>query len=272
MRKCSLTVQVSTKLNRSHLVHGREAIILPCLGRSDEDMVNGALQFVSCENSMGVIQQSKGILKPVSKTLLSEPVIVCRLAKAVNKGNINWDKYLQHYDQIRTDIGNTISGFENYNERVRIPGGFYLPNCNRDGNFDTATKKAHFNIAVFSATVLKDDELVMMTIRSHDQFNTTIYGLDDRYRGIYNERRVIMMNQADMNDRQLEQGDVVDIYNDTDGKERIAHKFIVVPYPVPKGCTATYFPETNVLVPISSVAEKSNTPVSKAVVIKLKKL
>ena len=272
LRKCSLTVHVSTKLNRSHLVHGREALILPCLGRSDKDMVNDEIQFVSCENSMGVVQQSRGILKPISDTLLSEPVIVCRLAKAtLANSKVNWDKYLQHYDHIRTDIEKTIPGFDNYNERVRIPGGFYLPNCNRDGNFDTATKKAQFNIATISPSLLQEDELLMMTIRSHDQFNTTIYGLDDRYRGIYNERRVIMMNQADMNERQLKQGDIVDLLNFDDSIERVANKFIVVPYPIPKGCTATYFPETNVLVPISSVAEKSNTPVSKAVVIKIKK-
>jgi molybdopterin-dependent oxidoreductase alpha subunit len=272
LRKCSLTVHVSTKLNRSHLVHGREALILPCLGRSDKDVVNDETQFVSCENSMGVVQQSKGILKPISDSLLSEPVIVCRLAKAtLANSKINWDAYLQHYDHIRTDIEKTIPGFENYNERVRIPAGFYLPNCNRDGSFDTATKKAHFNIAQSSPTILKEDELLMMTIRSHDQFNTTIYGLDDRYRGIYNERRVVMMNQADMNARQLKQGDVVDLFNDADGRERVAHQFIVVPYPIPKGCTATYFPETNVLVPINDVADKSNTPVSKSVVIKIKK-
>ena len=274
LRKCKLTVHVSTKLNRSHLVHGSEALILPCLARSDKDVVNSQTQFVSCENSMSVVQQSKGILKPVSDNLLSEPAIVCMLAKATlgSRSQVNWDKYLQHYDHIRDDIERTIPGFEQYNERVRKPAGFYLPNCNREGNFDTGTKKAQFNIATFSPTVLETDELLMMTIRSHDQFNTTIYGLDDRYRGIYNERRVIMMNQADMNDRQLKQGDIVDLINDADGRQRTAHKFIVIPYPIPKGCAATYFPETNVLVPISSVAEKSNTPVSKGVVIKVKKV
>ena len=274
LRKCKLTVQVSTKLNRSHLVHGEEALILPCLGRSDKDVLNKAEQFVSCENSMGVIQSSKGNLKPVSKNLLSEPVIVCKLAKAVLKerSKVNWDKYLQHYDHIRDDIEKTIPGFENYNKRVRVPGGFYLPNCNRDGSFDTETKKAQFTISTTSPVVLKEGELLMMTIRSHDQFNTTIYGLDDRYRGIYNERRVIMMNQADINRLQLTKGDVVDLYNNTDGRERTAHQFIVVPYPIPKSCAATYFPETNVLVSINSVAEKSNTPVSKAVVIRMKKV
>ncbi len=274
LRKCKLTVHVSTKLNRSHLVHGEEALILPCLGRSDSDMLNKETQFVSCENSMGVIQSSKGNVKPVSKNLLSEPVIICLLAKAVLKerSNVNWDRYLQHYDHIRDDIERTIPGFEYYNKRVREPGGFYLPNCNRDGKFDTENKKAQFNIATFTPAVLANDELMMMTIRSHDQFNTTIYGLDDRYRGIYNERRVIMMNRQDMIERGLEQGTVVDLYNNEGGRERVAHKFIVVPYPIPKGCTATYFPETNVLVSINSVAEKSNTPVSKAVVIKVKKI
>ena len=274
LRKCALTVHVSTKLNRSHLVHGSEALILPCLGRSDKDVLNGEEQFVSCENSMGVIQQSKGVLQPVSPHLLSEPVIVCEMAKAVfgARSTINWNKYLQHYDHIRDDIERTIAGFEEYNKRVRIPGGFYLPNCNREGSFNTETKKAHFNIAPVTTITLADDELLMMTIRSHDQFNTTIYGLNDRYRGVYNERRVILMNQADMNQHNLKQGDVVDIYNYHGGKERVAHQFIVVPYPIPRQCTATYFPETNVLVPVTSVADKSNTPTSKAVVVKVKQV
>lgn len=273
LRNCSLTIHVSTKLNRSHLVHGDEALILPCLGRSDKDIVNGAEQFVSCENSMGVVQQSKGNLKPISADLLSEPVIICRLAKAVfkNESKINWDQY-SDYDNIRNDIEKTIPGFEQYNTRVRQPAGFYLPNCNRDGKFDTPTTKAIFNVANYDRIVLAPGELMMMTIRSHDQFNTTIYGLDDRYRGIYNERRVIMMNRQDMNDQQLKEGDVVDLYNHHEGIERVAHKFIVVPYPIPQTCAATYFPETNVLVPINSVAEKSNTPVSKLVIITLKKV
>jgi molybdopterin-dependent oxidoreductase alpha subunit len=273
LRNCSLTVHVSTKLNRSHLVHGEEALILPCLGRSDKDILNNEEQIVSCENSMGVVQLSKGVLQPVSDQLLSEPVIVCRLAKATlgNRSPINWDKYLQHYDHIRDDIEQTIPGFTNYNKQVRIPGGFYLPNCNRDGSFNTATKKAHFNIAPVTTIQLATDELLMMTIRSHDQFNTTIYGLNDRYRGIYKERRVILMNQQDMDQRHLQSGDLVDIYNHHGGVERVAHRFIVVPYPIPQQCTATYFPEANVLVPVNSVAKKSNTPVSKAVVVTVKK-
>ncbi|HKZ64871.1 MAG TPA: FdhF/YdeP family oxidoreductase [Chitinophagaceae bacterium] len=273
LRKCKLTVHVSTKLNRSHLVHGEEALILPCLGRSDKDIVNGEEQFVSCENSMSVVQSSKGVLKPISGDLLSEPVMVCRLAKATlkNRSKLNWDKYLSHYDHIRNDIERTIPGFEKYNERVRKPGGFYLPNCNREGNFDTVSQKAHFTITKHNIVNLADDELMMMTIRSHDQFNTTIYGLNDRYRGIHNERRVILMNPQDMNKRGLKKENVVDIYNYHDGVERIAHKFLVIPYPIPETCTATYFPETNVLVPISSVAEKSNTPTSKLVIVKVRK-
>lgn len=273
LRKCLLTVHVSTKLNRSHLVHGEEALILPCLGRSDKDVLNGEEQFVSCENSMGVVQSSQGVLTPISGDLLSEPVIVCRLAKATlgNHSRVNWDQYLQHYDQIRDAIERTIPGFEQYNQRVRIPGGFYLPNCNREGRFDTLSSKAHFNIASPQTMVLGNDELLMMTIRSHDQFNTTIYGLDDRYRGIYHERRVILMNQGDMNKRGLQSGDVVDLFNNHDGIERIARKFIVVPYAIPAGCTATYFPEANVLVPINSVADKSNTPTSKYVVLQVRK-
>ncbi|MFT3824888.1 MAG: FdhF/YdeP family oxidoreductase [Chitinophagaceae bacterium] len=273
LQQCLLTVHVSTKLNRSHLIHGQEALILPCFGRSDKDMVNGEEQFISCENSMGVIQSSKGVLTPISEHLLSEPVIIARLAKATlgNRSKVNWDQYMQHYDHIRNDIEKTIPGFERYNERVRVPGGFYLPNCNREGWFNTADKKAQFNIATPHIIPLADDELMMMTIRSHDQFNTTVYGLNDRYRGIYNERRVILMNQGDMNKHQLKQGDVVDLYNYHDNIERVAHRFIVIPYPIPAGCTATYFPETNVLVPINSIADKSDTPTSKLVVLKIKK-
>ncbi len=271
IRKCRLTVQVSTKLNRSHLVTGQEALILPCLGRSDRDVLNGEEQFVSCENSMGVVQMSKGILKPVSDKLKSEPAIICALAKATigPASKVAWHYYLEHYDHIRLAIEKTIPGFENYNARVRLPGGFYLPNDNRDGRFGTPSGKAQFNVRVFEPPVLQEGELMMMTIRSHDQFNTTIYGLDDRYRGIKNERRVILMNQGDMQTRGLQSGDIVNLINNSDGRERRANRFLVVPYAIPQGCTATYFPETNVLVPIGRVAEKSNTPVSKLVVIRV---
>jgi len=273
LRKCKLTVHVSTKLNRSHLVHGQEALILPCLGRSDRDVVNGEEQFVSCENSMGVVQMSKGSLKPIAEQLLSEPVIVCRMAKAVlgNRSVVNWDLYEQHYDYIRNDIELTIPGFEQYNQKVRQPGGFYLPNTARQGRFNTFTGKAAFNVSDLTVTQLQHDEYMMMTIRSHDQFNTTIYGLNDRYRGVHNERRVIFMNEKDIAEAGLKEGDVVDLYNYYDGVERIARKFIVVPFSIPERCTATYFPETNVLVPINSTADKSNTPTSKMVILKIRK-
>lgn len=274
MRNCDLTVHVSTKLNRSHLVHGKEAIMLPCLGRSDKDFTGGKEQFVSCENTTGVVQMSKGVLTPVSKDLKSETEIVCALAKATlgKKSKVNWDKYLRDYDSIRNDIEAVLPDvFQKYNEQVRNPGGFYLPNPNREGKFATDTKKAKFNIAPLQRILLQPHELMMMTIRSHDQFNTTIYGLNDRYRGIYNERRIIFMNQKDMNDRGFAEKEVVDIFNYHDGTERAAHRFIAVAYPIPAGCCATYFPETNVLVPITSVAETSNTPTSKQVVVEVRK-
>ncbi len=273
LQNCSLTVQVSTKLNRSHLIHGKEALILPCLGRSDKDLTGGSNQFVSCENSMGVVQSSRGVLDPVSDQLLSEPEIVCRLARATlgKQSKIDWQRYIPDYDVIRADIARTIPGFDSYNERIRIPGGFYLPNCNRDKQFNTETQKAHFTVSDVPESVLEENELVMMTIRSHDQFNTTIYGLNDRYRGIHNERRVILMNQNDARKRGIDNNDLVDLHNYYGGKTRVAHRFIVVVYPIPEGCCATYFPETNVLVPIDSVAEKSNTPTSKYVVITVTK-
>lgn len=273
LQQCDLTVQISTKLNRSHLITGKHALILPTLGRSDKDELNGSLQFVSCENSMGIVQMSKGNLRPVSSQLLSEPTIVCRMAQAVlgSKYGINWQKYLVHYDEIRNDIEKTIPGFEKYNQRVREPGGFYLPNAARNGRFNTFSGKANFNVAAVNAIKIKPNELMMMTIRTHDQFNTTIYGLHDRYRGILNERRVILMNQLDIDDLGFKAGDLVDLYNNYDDIERIARKFIIVKYNIPQQCTATYFPEANVLVPINSVADKSNTPTSKFVVINIKK-
>jgi molybdopterin-dependent oxidoreductase alpha subunit len=273
LSRCKLTVQISTKLNRSHLVTGKEALILPCLGRSDIDRTGTEAQYVSCENSMGVVQSSKGSLEPISGDMLSEPAIVANLAKATlgSKYGINWDKYLEHYDYIRDEIEQVIPGFENYNERLKTPGGFYLPNCNREGNFNTSSKKAHFQISTPIKTELNPGELMMMTIRSHDQFNTTIYGLNDRYRGIHNERRVILMNSEDISALGFHDGQLVDLINESGGKLRIARKFIIIEYPIPVNCAATYFPETNVLVPIESVAEKSNTPVSKLVIIRLQK-
>lgn len=273
LRNCALTVHISTKLNRSHLVHGREALILPTLGRSDKDVQRGERQFVTCENSMGVVQMSKGNLHPISDQLLSEPAIVCKMAMATlgSRSKVGWQHYMQHYDYIREDIEKVIPGFTNYNNRVRRPGGFYLPNGARDGKFFTNTGKANFNVATVTEHKLAPDEYMMMTIRSHDQFNTTIYGLDDRYRGIYQERRVILMNAKDISEAGLKPNDVVDLINQSGGQERIVKRFLVVEYSIPEKCTATYFPETNPLVPLDSVADKSNTPTSKLVVIRIRK-
>jgi molybdopterin-dependent oxidoreductase alpha subunit len=275
LRKMDLTVHVSTKLNRSHLVHGKEALILPTLARSDKDMINGKAQFISCENSMGVVQMSKGILTPVSNQLISENEIVCRLAKATlgKRSVVDWDRYINSYDAVRDDIEKIVAGFENYNQRVREPGGFYLPNGPRNGEFKTEKfgQKAPFTITELPEHKLADDEYIMMTIRSHDQFNTTIYGLEDRYRGIHNERRVIFMNRKDISKAGFKAGDKVDLYNFHGGKDRVARLFVIVAYDIPERNTATYYPETNVLVPIDCVAKKSNTPTSKLVVIKIKK-
>ena len=275
MRKMELTVNVSTKLNRSHLVHGEESIILPTLARSDKDMINGEPQFISCENSMCVIQMSKGILNPVSKDLLSENQIVCHLAQATlgDKSVIDWDKFGKSYDAVRDDIEKVIPGCTDYNKRVREPGGFYLPNAARNGVFNAKDMggKVPFTITELTEHKTAADEYIMMTIRSHDQFNTTIYGYEDRYRGIHNERRVIFMNEKDIKKGGFKAGDKVDLYNNHGSRERIAKLFVIVPYNIPEGNTATYYPETNVLVPIDTVAKKSNTPTSKLVIIKIRK-
>ena len=272
LQNCNLTVHVSTKLNRSHLVHGKEAIILPCLARTDIDIVNGKKQFVSVENSMGVVHTSQGSLQPVSDKLLSEPAIICHLAKATLKNSVvHWDRYAEHYDYIRDDIEQVIKGFENYNERVREPAGFYLPNCARDNRYETKSGKAEFSVSKYEGITIGKDEFIMMTVRSHDQFNTTIYGLNDRYRGIHNERRIIMMNPADMKDLNLNEKDIVDLYNYDDDRIRVAETFLVVPYEIPTRCVATYFPEANVLISIKQKAYKSNTPASKSCIIKIKK-
>jgi molybdopterin-dependent oxidoreductase alpha subunit len=275
MRKTKLTVNVSTKLNRGHLITGEESIILPTFARSDKDVINGVPQIVSCENSMGVVQQSKGVLEPVSDDLMSESFIVCNLAKAVlgSKSVVNWDSYMESYDNIRDDIEKVIPGFEEYNKQIRKPGGFYLPNAPRAGKFETADwgGKAAFNIAGLPEHKPEADEYYLTTIRSHDQFNTTIYGMEDRYRGIHNERRVIFMNPTDIAKAGFKAGDKVDISSHYDGIERTARLFIIVSYDIPERNTAVYYPEGNVLIPLSSVADKSNTPTSKLVFVKIRK-
>jgi molybdopterin-dependent oxidoreductase alpha subunit len=273
LRKCNLTVHVSTKLHRGHLVTGKTALILPCLGRTEHDIQKNGEQFVSVENSMGIVHSSRGTLSPASNHLLSEPAIVARLATATlnGKSSIDWNDLVEDYDRIRVLIERVIPGFESYNERVCQPEGFYLPNAAKERKWQTASGKAHFTVHQAPKHELKADQWMMMTIRSHDQYNTTIYGLDDRYRGIHNERRVVLLHADDVREAGLKRGDVVDLVSHFEDEERVAPNFIVVPYDIPKRCAATYFPETNVLVPICSVAEKSNTPASKSVVISLRK-
>ncbi len=274
LRNCSLTVQVSTKLNRSHLIHGQKALILPCLGRTDKDLqASGEPQFVSVENSMGVVHSSEGILNPPGKNLKSEPAIIAGLAKATlgNSSKVDWDRLVSNYDHIRSAIEQVVPGFEHYNERVREAGGFYLPNGARKGTFATPSGKAKFTVNTLSEIELAPDEFLLFTIRSHDQFNTTIYGLHDRYRGIYNERRVVLVNKDDMEVHGLQAKEEVNLVSIYDGTERRAEQFIVVPYEVPKGCIATYFPEANVLVPVDQFARRSKTPISKSVRVKIEK-
>jgi molybdopterin-dependent oxidoreductase alpha subunit len=272
LRHCRLTVQVSTKLNRAHLITGEQALILPCLGRTEMDIQASGEQFVSSENSMGIVQSSRGTLEPASPELLSEPMIVARLAAATlaERTNVDWLSMAGNYDLIRSAIERVIPGFEDYNGRVRQPGGFYLQNGARERKFKTATGRAQFTIHPLPRHELKDGQFLMMTIRSHDQFNTTIYGLDDRYRGIYNGRRVVLLNPEDIKEAGLAQGQTVDLISHFEGEERTASRFVVVPYSIPRRSAATYFPEANVLVALGSVAEKSNTPASKSVIISLR--
>lgn len=272
LRRCRLTVHVSTKLNRAHLITGEQALILPCLGRTEVDVQATGLQFVSSENSMGVVQSSRGSLEPASTHLLSEPAIVARLAAATlgKRTNVDWLALAANYDLIRSAIERVIPGFEDYNRRVREPGGFYLPNFARERQFKTASGKANFTIHDLPRHNLRPGQFLMMTMRSHDQFNTTIYGLDDRYRGIYHGRRVVFLNPQDIAEAGLSEGQLVDLTSHFENEERTAPRFVVVPYSIPRRCAATYFPEANVLVPIGSVAEKSNTPASKSVVISLR--
>lgn len=274
LKNCNLTVHVSTKPNRSHLIHGKTALILPCLGRSEADVQKGGEQFVTVENSMGVVHRSQGNLSPCSDQLMSEPAIVAKLATATlgNNTKTNWEELNSNYDLIRDKIEQSIAGFNDYNNRVRQQGGFYLPNNAREADFTpTPTGKANFTINEVPDNSVPAGHYMMMTIRTHDQYNTTIYGLDDRYRGIFNERRVILMNGEDMASEGLKTKDIVDITSHYEGKTRTVHSFLVVPYNIPKGCTATYFPEANALVPIKHKADKSGTPASKSIIITLKR-
>ncbi|SVA21150.1 uncharacterized protein METZ01_LOCUS74004, partial [marine metagenome] len=271
--QCNMTVQISTKPNRSHLITGRTALILPCLGRSERDVsTNGTRQSVSVENSMGVVHASTGSAKPASKELRSEPAIVSGIASAFESiyknSGIPWNELSEDYGLIRDLIESTVPGFESYNDRIKQDAGFYLPNAPRDGRtFNTDSGKANFRVHPLTRAIAPPGQFIMMTIRSHDQYNTTIYGLDDRYRGIMNARRVILMNGEDMQDAGISQGTMVDIISHFNGKTRNSELWRVVQYDIPQGNVATYFPEANSLVPLESVAEGSNTPTSKSVCV-----
>ncbi len=279
LRSCSLTVQVSTKLNRSHLAHGATALILPSLGRTDKDVQCGTKQMVSVEDSMSMVHLSRGSLKPPSDEVRSEVSIVCQLARTLLGPDhpVPWEKFNDDYDQIRDAIAAVVPGCADYNTKVRQPDGFQLPHGPRDSReFPTTTGKANFAVDPLQWVPVPPGRLVLQTLRSHDQYNTTIYGLDDRYRGVKGGRRVVFVNPADLASFGLDDGDRVDLvseFTNGDGEmqERTAKDFMVVPYSTPIGNAAAYYPETNSLVPLDHTASRSNTPVSKAIVIRLEK-
>ncbi|QNS06844.1 FdhF/YdeP family oxidoreductase [Streptomyces xanthii] len=273
MRRARLTVHVSTKLNRSHTVTGARALILPTLGRTERDLQGGGEQFVTVEDSMGMVHASRGRLDPASRHLLSEPAIVARLARRVlgEPSRTPWEEFEKDYATIRDRIARVVPGFEDFNARVAHPGGFTLPHAPRDERrFPTSTGKANFTAAPVEHPHLPEGRLLLQTLRSHDQYNTTIYGLDDRYRGIRNGRRVVLVNPEDARDLALADGSYVDLVSEwRDGVERRAPGFRVVHYPTARGCAAAYYPETNVLVPLDATADVSNTPAGKSVVVRL---
>lgn len=272
MRRARLTVHVSTKLNRSHAVTGARALILPTLGRTDKDIQAGGRQVVTVEDSMGMVHASRGNLAPASPHLLSEPAIVARMARAVlgPASATPWEDFEKDYSAIRDRIARVVPGFEDFNAKIARPGGFALPHAPRDERrFPTATGKANFTAAPVEYPEVPQGRLLLQTMRSHDQYNTTIYGLDDRYRGIKGGRRVVLVNPQDARELGLADGSYTDLVSEwKDGVERRAPGFRVVFYPTARGCAAAYYPETNVLVPLDSTADISNTPASKSVIVR----
>ncbi|MGI9552640.1 MAG: FdhF/YdeP family oxidoreductase [Aurantibacter sp.] len=274
LQRCVLTVQVSTKLNRTHLVTGKTALILPTYGRSEKDIKNGQQRYFTVENSMGRVTRSKGLLKPSSDNLKSEPELIAQLAHTYFRGKhaMDWNALGEDYDLIRNYIDLVAKGFENTANRSKGVG-YYLPNNVRERDFSKLPNgKARITINKLPDHNLKKDEFMLMTIRSHDQCNTTIYGLDDRYRGVYGERRVLFISSEDMESRNLKKLDVVNIISNYEGKVREAKKFLIIPYKIPPGNLAAYFPETNVLVPYNHFAKGSKTPISKSIKVTLEKV
>ncbi|MEU7698026.1 FdhF/YdeP family oxidoreductase [Streptomyces sp. NPDC039028] len=274
MRRARLTVHVSTKLNRSHVVTGTRALILPTLGRTDKDVQAGGRQFVTVEDSMSQVHASRGNLPPASPHLLSEPAIVARMARAVlGAGSTTpWEEFEADYAAIRDRIARVVPGFEDFNARLAADaGGFRLPHGPRDERrFPTKTGKANFTAAPVEYPRVPEGRLLLQTLRSHDQYNTTVYGLDDRYRGIRGGRRVVLVHPEDAAELGFADGAYADLVGEwTDGTERRAPGFRVVHYPTSRGCAAAYYPETNVLVPLESTADVSNTPASKSVIVRL---
>jgi molybdopterin-dependent oxidoreductase alpha subunit len=279
MRACDLTVHITTKLNRSHLVHGRHALILPTLGRTEIDLQNGVPQGVSVEDSMSMVHISYGMNRPASPNLLSEIAIVARMAHAtLGSAKVDWLDLASDYAKIRDGIEKVFDGFQNYNERLKQPGGFHLGVASRDRVWKTPSGRAQFVVHPLSldtplhrARALHGERLLtLMTTRSHDQYNTTIYGLDDRYRGVYGQRRVLFANREDLAMLGFEPGQHVDITSVwDDGVKRHVEDFLLVEYDIPRGCLGAYYPETNPLVPLSSVADGAGTPTSKSIPVLL---
>ncbi|MFD5094775.1 FdhF/YdeP family oxidoreductase [Amycolatopsis thailandensis] len=276
LKSCSLTAHVSTKLNRSHVVPGKTALILPTLGRTERDTQAAGEQFVTVEDSMSQVHTSRGRLAPASEHLLSEVAIICHLAEALlGAGHpVPWRDFHGDYDLVRDRIARVVPGCHDYNSRVREPDGFVLPNAPRDSRqFNgTANGKANFTVSELEYPQVPEGRLLLQTMRSHDQYNTTIYGLSDRYRGIEDARRVVLVNPDDLVSLGLADGAMVDLVSEWRDGDRRAPSFRVVSYPTARGCAAAYFPEANALVPLDSVADKSNTPVSKAIVVRLEPL
>ncbi|MFE2008160.1 molybdopterin-dependent oxidoreductase, partial [Pseudomonas guariconensis] len=281
MRNCELTVHIATKLNRSHLVTGRDALILPCLGRTEIDLQAEGPQGITVEDTFSMVHISHGQLKPRSPHLRSEPAIIAGMAKAT-LGNhpIDWEWVIGDYGRIRELIADVIPGFADFNTRLAQPGGFHLGNAAADRTWNTATGKAQFTPSelpeqLVNAKVLArgdQPDLILQTLRSHDQYNTTLYGLDDRYRGVFGLREVVFVNEADIRRLGFEPGEQVDMVSLwEDGRERRVSGFRLVAYDLPEGQAAAYYPETNPLVPLESYGEGTYTPTSKFVAIKLQK-
>ncbi|MFE3543864.1 FdhF/YdeP family oxidoreductase [Nocardia sp. NPDC059177] len=265
LRSCELTVQVSTKLNRSHLVHGKRALILPCLGRTEKDIQRGGLQQTSVEDSMAMVHLSKGMKKPASPHLLSEPAIVAGIAgAALPDSTTPWTHYVEDYDRIRDTMSQVLDGFEDFNRRVRLPLGFRIKQPARELVFLTPSGRAEFSAASLPDLTREPGTLSLATVRSHDQWNTTIYSDNDRYRGIKNLRTLVFMNRDDMRERGLAEFDEADITSIArDGTTRSVHNYKVVPYNIPRGCAAGYMPELNVLCAIGDYSTQSDQPIMK---------